>query len=84
MNDQEIVREWNILIGLFRATNEQTNMLTGQTKRESKLIFKRWINEGDRLVKLIERESFDEDLDEVTEVIEDSVHQLRTKTLELI
>ena len=45
---------------------------------------KRWIKEGERLVKLIERESFDEDLDEVTEVIEDSVHQLRTKTLELI
>ena len=84
MKDQEIVREWNILIGLFRATHEQTNMLTGQTQREAKLIFKRWIKEGERLVKLIERESFDEDLDEVTEVIEDSVHQLRTNTLELI
>lgn len=84
MKEQEVIREWNILIGLFRATNEQTNMLTGQTKREAKLIFKRWIKEGDRLIKLIERESFDEDLDEVTEVIEDSVHQLRTNTLELI
>ena len=35
MKEQEVIREWNILIGLFRATNEQTNMLTGQTKREA-------------------------------------------------
>ena len=83
MKDQEITREWNILIAIFRATHEQTNMLTGQTKREAKLIFKRWINEGERLVKLIERESSEDDLDEVTEVIENSVHKLRTKVLEL-
>ena len=79
MKEQEITREWNILIAIFRATHEQTNMLTGQTKREAKLIFKRWINEGERLVKLIERESSEDDLDEVTEVIENSVHKLRTK-----
>jgi sporulation-control protein spo0M len=83
MKEQEITREWNILIAIFRATHEQTNMLTGQTKREAKLIFKRWINEGERLVKLIERESSEDDLDEVTEVIENSVHKLRTKVLEL-
>jgi hypothetical protein len=83
MNEQDIIREWNILIALFRATHEQTNMLTGQTQREAKLIFKRWINEGERLVKLIEKESYENDLEEITETIEDSVHKLRNKVLEL-
>jgi hypothetical protein len=83
MNEQEIIREWNILIALFRATHEQTNMLTGQTQREAKLIFKRWINEGERLVKLIEKESYENDLEEITEAIENSVHKLRNEVLEL-
>tara|TARA_Y100000310_G_C20410331_1_gene681638 strand:+ start:262 stop:519 length:258 start_codon:yes stop_codon:yes gene_type:complete len=84
MTDQEIIREWNILIGLFRATVEQTNMLTGETKRESKMIFNRWTKEGNKLVDLIEKESYDLDLEEVTELIEDSVHELRTEKLKLI
>lgn len=84
MTEQETIREWNILIGLFRSTVEQTNMLTGQTQREAKMIFKRWVSEGDKLVKLIEKESYDIDLEEVTELIEDSVHKLRTKNLKLI
>ena len=81
MTEQETIREWNILIGLFRSTVEQTNMLTGQTQREAKMIFKRWVSEGYRLVNLIENSSNDLDLDEVTELIENSVHKLRTKTL---
>ena len=84
MKEQEVIREWNILIALFRAANEQTNMLTGQTQREAKLIFKRWIKEGERLVKLIERESYESDLEEITETIENSVHKLRTEVLELV
>ena len=81
MTKQETIREWNILIGLFRSTVEQTNMLTGQTQREAKMIFKRWVSEGYRLVDLIEKDSDDIDLEEVTELIENSVHKLRTKTL---
>ncbi len=81
MTDKETIREWNILIGLFRSTVEQTNMLTGQTQREAKMIFKRWVSEGYRLVNLIESSSDDLDLEEVTELIENSVHKLRTKTL---
>ena len=84
MTEQETIREWNILIGLFRSTVEQTNMLTGQTQREAKLIFNRWTKEGNKLVNLIEKESYDIDLEEVTELIEDSVHKLRTKNLKLI
>ena len=84
MTEQETIREWNILIGLFRSTVEQTNMLTGQTQREAKLIFNRWTKEGNKLVNLIEKESYDIDLEEVTELIEDSVHKLSTKNLKLI
>ncbi len=84
MTEQETIREWNILIGLFRSTVEQTNMLTGETQREAKMIFNRWVKEGYKLVNLIEKESYDLDLEEVTELIENSVHELRTKTLTLI
>ena len=77
MNTQKTEIEWNILIGLFRSTVEQTNMLTGQPKQEAKLIFKRWTNEGQRLLKLIEDSSNEEKLDHITELIEDSVHQIR-------
>ena len=84
MTEQETIREWIILVGLFRSTVEQTNMLTGQTQREAKLIFNRWTKEGNKLVNLIEKESYDIDLEEVTELIEDSVHKLRTKNLKLI
>jgi len=84
MTEQETIREWNILVGLFRSTVEQTNMLTGETKREAKMIFNRWTKEGYKLVNLIEKESYDLDLEEVTELIENSVHELRTNTLKLI
>jgi len=56
MTEQETIREWNILIGLFRSTVEQTNMLTGETQREAKMIFNRWTKEGNKLVDLIEKE----------------------------
>jgi len=77
MTEQETELEWSILIGLFRSTVEQTNMLTGQTKRESKLIFNRWIKEGERLLKHIEQLSNESHLEEITGKIEDSIHELR-------
>ena len=40
MSDKN-VKEWNILIALFRATCEQQSMLIGTTKRDSKIIFNR-------------------------------------------
>lgn len=70
--------EWTILIALFKATCEQQSMLIGQTKQESKLIFKRWMNEGDRLLKLIEQNSDNEKLEEITSIIEDSIHKIRS------
>ena len=70
-------KEWTILIALFKSTVEQTNMLTGQSKRETKMIFNRFVKEGYKLLKLIEDESNDEYLEEVSSVIENSINELR-------
>lgn len=69
--------EWNILIGLFRATCEQQTMLIGETKQHAKLIFNRWVKEGQRLMKVIEKESNDELLNEMTELMEETANKLR-------
>lgn len=71
------MNEWNILIGLFRSTVEQSNYLTGDTQREAKMIFNRWTKEGYRLLKLIEDNSDEDYLDKVTDTIQDSIHTLR-------
>jgi hypothetical protein len=70
-------KEWNILIALFRATCEQQMMLNGETKQQAKMIFNRWVKEGNKLLKIIENESYEKDLEEVTELIENSLHKLR-------
>jgi len=81
MSKEKDLLEWDILIGLFKAAVEQQNALTGKPKQLTKVIFKRWFAEGNKLLDLIEKESNMEYLDEITEVIEDSVHELRTKKL---
>ena len=77
MTEKQIETEWGILIALFNATVQQTNMLTGQPQREAKQIFNRWTKEGHRLMKVIESMSNEDDIEEVTELIENSVHKLR-------
>ena len=77
MTEKEIEIEWSILIALFRATIEQTGMLQGLQKHQAKVIFKRFESEGFRLVKLIEDMSDQDKLDEITGLIEDSVHRIR-------
>jgi len=76
MEDKNII-EWNILIGLFRSTCEQQSMLIGETKGHSKMIFNRWMKEGNRLLKAIEGMSDPEMLEEITCLIEDSVNEIR-------
>ena len=77
--EQNNIFEWNVLIALFKATQEQQSMLIGQTKRESKVIFNRWMQTGDRLLKLIEQESNLEALEEITETIENQINKLRNE-----
>lgn len=71
------MNEWSILIALFRATVEQKASLIGETKQHAKYVFNRWLREGDKLVKLIEEMSNEEELERITEVIENAVHELR-------
>ena len=78
MQDKNIF-EWNALVALFKATQEQQSMLIGQTKQESKVIFNRWMQTGDRLLKLIEKESNLEYLEEITETIENQINKLRNE-----
>lgn len=75
--EQNNILEWNILIALFKATQEQQSMLIGQTRHETKVIFNRWMKQGDMLLRLIEKESDIERLEEITEVIENAVNELR-------
>lgn len=75
----ENVKEWAILIGLFNATVEQTNFLTGTTKHEAKVIFNRFTKEGLNLQKIIEKHSSLSQLEEITETIENSIHELRKR-----
>jgi len=70
-------KEWAIQIALFKATVEQNSMLIGTTKQQAKVIFKRWVSEGNKLLKLIESSSDIEGLEDITEVIEDSLNKLR-------
>jgi hypothetical protein len=76
---QNNIFEWNVLIALFKATQEQQSMLIGQTKHEAKLIFNRWSKQGDKLLKLIEQMSDEERLEELTKEIENKIHELRLK-----
>ena len=79
MEKEEIEREWNILIALFRATIEQTAMLKGEVRQHTKMIFNRWNKEGERILRHIESQSWEVDLDEVTDVIHNAVDTLRNE-----
>ena len=77
--EQNNIFEWNALVALFKSTQEQQSMLIGQTRQESKVIFNRWMQTGDRLLKLIEQESNLEALEEITESIENQINKLRNE-----
>lgn len=62
--------EWMVLIAMFRATQEQTTMLTGTTQRRVKMLFNRWLKEGDKLLSVIENTSDEDFLDKITDSIE--------------
>lgn len=77
MKEQKNVFEWNVLIALFKATQEQTSHLNGQTKHEAKVIFNRWQKQGNILLKYIEELSNEDRLESITSKIENSIHKLR-------
>lgn len=81
MNEQQ-TKEWIILIALFKATVEQSTMLKGELKQHTKLIFNRWFKEGCKILDKVEENSWEKHLEEVTEIIEFPVNELR-RTLKL-
>lgn len=80
MIDQE--KEWAVLIALFTATMNQKLMLKGQTKHQAKQIFNQWERHGNRLLKLIEKNSDEDTLYDVTGMIEDAVHEIRKQQIQ--
>ena len=76
MNEQQ-TKEWIILIGLFKSTVEQSTMLKGTLARETKMIFNRWFKEGVRILNKVEENSWEKHLEEVSEIIEIPVNELR-------
>ena len=76
---KEESNEWTIQLSLFKATVEQNSMLIGKTKHRSKVVFKRWMQEGNKILKIIENNCNIDDLEEVTGVIENSINELRKK-----
>jgi hypothetical protein len=71
--------EWNVLIALFKATQEQQSMLIGQTRHEAKLIFNRWMTDGNKLLRIIEQLGDADLLEELTQEIENNIHELRKR-----
>jgi hypothetical protein len=53
-------------------------MLQGVQRHQAKVIFKRWEAEGVRLVKMIESMSDEDKLDDITGMIQDAVHRVRS------
>ena len=71
-------KEWGILVCLFKATVEQQSMLIGVPKQQAKVIFNRWMKEGEKLLKIVESATDQDNLELVTSVIENSINELRT------
>ena len=69
--------EWGIQLALFKATVEQSNMLTGTTKQNTKMIFNQWQKLGFKILKVMENNSNLDELEEVTGVIENAINKLR-------
>ena len=71
--------EWAILVALFKANVEQHSMLLGETKQQAKVIFNRYNREGLKLLKIIEAQPNTDLLEEITEIIENAVNEIRKK-----
>ena len=69
--------EWLILIGLFKATIEQKSMLIGVEERRAKQLFNNWFKQGLRLLRKFEVQFTEEQLEELSLIVETSMNELR-------
>ena len=69
--------EWLILIGLFKATIEQKSMLIGTEKQRAKQLFNNWMKQGNQILKKFEANFTEEQLEELSLLVENSMNDLR-------
>ena len=69
--------EWLILIGLFKATIEQKSMLIGVEKQRAKQLFNNWMRQGTNILSKFEANFTEEQLEELSLLVETSVDSLR-------
>jgi hypothetical protein len=69
--------EWLILIGLFKATIEQKSMLIGTEKQRAKQLFNNWMKQGINILSKFEANFTEEQLEELSLLVETSMNGLR-------
>jgi len=69
--------EWLILIGLFKATIEQKSMLIGVEKQRAKQLFNNWMRQGINILSKFEANFTEEQLEELSLLVETSMNDLR-------
>tara|TARA_R110000851_G_scaffold123549_3_gene253420 strand:- start:946 stop:1209 length:264 start_codon:yes stop_codon:yes gene_type:complete len=69
--------EWLILIGLFKATIEQKSMLIGVEKQRAKQLFNNWMKQGTSLLSKFEANFTEDELEELSILVETSMNDLR-------
>ena len=66
-----------ILIGLFKATIEQKSMLIGVEKQRAKQLFNNWMKQGINILSKFEANFTEEQLEELSLLVETSMNNLR-------
>ena len=76
MKDKNAI-EWLILIGLFKATQEQKSMLIGTEKQRAKQLFNNWMRQGTNILGKFEANFTEEQLEELSLLVENAMNDLR-------
>ena len=76
LEDKQAI-EWLILIGLFKATIEQKSMLIGTEKQRAKQLFNNWMRQGTNILSKFEANFTEEQLEELSLLVETSMNDLR-------
>jgi len=76
MSDQKQNNHFIKILALFLTMEEESTNLIGQLKRENKMIFNRWRKETMKIVKIIEKDSNNEYLDELKDKLHESLKEL--------
>ena len=75
--EEKNATEWLILIGLFKATIEQKSMLIGTEKQRAKQLFNNWMRQGTNILSKFEANFTEEQLEELSLLVENAMNDLR-------